>query len=119
MVPYASVIITAIVALLLLFFRREVKALVSWVVGFKRLAKTKDGYALESSPEPISVVESTEIRSLAVVAAVQLSTDGDALAVANEFRRGLWASPLSERRYDEAIKLLQDEQDRTVDADER
>ncbi len=48
-----STIVVAVVILILGFlFKAEVKKLISWLVSFKRISKTSDGYALEPGTEP-------------------------------------------------------------------
>ncbi len=56
----SGLIIAAIVFVLLLIFRPEVRKLVDWVVRLRRISKTRDGYAVEAGREPEQLPELQE-----------------------------------------------------------
>lgn len=44
----SSPILAVVLLVAAIIFRAEVKKFVNWIVGFKRIAKTKEGYTADS-----------------------------------------------------------------------
>jgi len=101
----SGVLIAVIVSVLLLVFRPEVKKLVDWIVGFKRLAKTADGFAVETREPTVAPQLLAERREEAIVV-----TPAEALPVVatstDEKDEDNWWTAYFEKRYDDAIALL-------------
>ncbi len=51
LIEYKYVIFVLVVAIIFYIFRKELNKIIDWVVTFKRVAKTKDGYAASVTPE--------------------------------------------------------------------
>ncbi len=113
--PFAGLMTLVVIGILLLVFRPEVRKLVDWVVHFKRIAKTKEGYSLESAnqPErsPVPVVDSPRE---AAVAAEAVSTVSSQPGPTES-----WYEAFVDNRYDDAVRLLETEHDQTADFERR
>jgi tetratricopeptide (TPR) repeat protein len=98
-------LVTALIVLALLFFRGEVKKLVGWIVSFKKLSKTKNGYQALAEPEPSAVLPEPK---------GQLSGEKALQKIENtehkeEERKQSWIEAYSNNDYDKAIELLKDD----------
>ena len=114
----SGVMIALLIFIGLLIFRKEVRKLVNWIVGFTRVEKTKEGYAVESSagPRPTPDDEiSSDRRRIA-------SLEGEkrrASSNGTESEEGSWADYFFAKDYDKAIELLQAEVSETGSKDEK
>lgn len=111
-----SLIITALVIFGLIFFRKEFRKLVDWIVSFKRLAKTKNGYQASAEPEPggllpeskVELIEETATKSIVVFKQEE------------EAKKEDWVEVLFRKKdYDKAIELLKEELERETDTEEK
>lgn len=101
----SGVIITVVIFIGLVIFRREVRKLVDWVIGFRRIAKTKEGYELsKSGPEPQPVEDSPETKSEKTVSQLKDTSE----PVAGTSPRPDWFEAFIGKRYDEAIAILEE-----------
>lgn len=114
----SGLIITAIIALLLLIFRPEVRKLVDWVVSFKRLAKTAEGYTIEATQPSVPAVVD-EKREQTIVAAEPVAITAELVADETPAVTERWVDALFEKRYDDAIRILEGLHAAATDVDER
>jgi Sec-independent protein translocase protein TatA len=68
-----SLIITVLIILALLFFRKELKKLVDWIVSFKNISKTKNGYQASAGLESSGLSPETEELSSKAIQNMQLT----------------------------------------------
>ncbi len=115
--PFTGSFIALIVAILLLIFRGEVRKLVDWIISFKRIAKTKEGYALESSREPEAAPPATAETSDQVQAAVEAVPPAASRITPSD--ADTWPKAFNEKRYDAAIALLESDYENKSDPDGR
>jgi tetratricopeptide (TPR) repeat protein len=113
--PFAGFMTLVLVIILLLLFRPEVRKLVDWLVHFKRIAKTKEGYSLESAnqPERSPVLPLNSVQE-AAVAAQAVST-----ASSQPCETESWYDAFVENRYDDAVRLLESEHDQETNFERR
>jgi len=103
---------------LLVVFRVEVKKLVGWVVGFRQISKTKDGYSLTGGLEPRPTMPEQPT-------AVNIAADNTAIMVVSadtpvpEVDPWGWISAMSEKEHDEAIRQLDEALKVTSDRERR
>lgn len=109
--------VTIIVACLLLVFRPEVRKLVDWIVGFKRLAKTADGYSVEAGVPTVAPAALTEKREQVIVAAEP--SESSPQTQATDIDPDDWVSAMLEKRYDDSLRLLETISRNTKTADDR
>jgi len=120
--PFTGLLITLIIAIVLFVFRKEVPKIVDWVVSFKRIAKTKDGYSLEGSraPEVAPPVLSEQKEQAIVVAEIVTETLTQPLSDSpSPESKERWVDALIAKRYDDAIVLLERESEASHDVDYR
>src|SRR5262249_40116745 len=99
----SAAIIAIVVGVLLLVFRPEVKKLVDWIVGFKRLAKTANGFAvevLEPTVPPVIAVDRLEEAVLVTPKEISAPSESQDEGADN------WAAAFFSKRYDDAVKFL-------------
>ena len=103
------------VGILLFLFRAEIRKLVDWVVRFKRIAKSKEGYSLEGASEPEKAPQPVvDGEREAVAAADAISTSSSEPGAMDT-----WLKAYSENRFDEAVSLLEAEYQRATDVEEK
>lgn len=111
--PFAGLMTVVAVGILLILFRAQIRQLVNWIVGFKRIAKSKEGYSLEGASEPekapVPVVDAPRD---AVAAADAISTSSSEPGEADT-----WFKAYSENRFDDAVSLLEVEVQRATDVE--
>jgi tetratricopeptide (TPR) repeat protein len=102
---------TLVVAgVLLMIFRAEVRKLVDWLVRFRRVAKTREGYSLEGASEP------EKERLPPADAARQLVESAEAVPPPGVAETtDTWYKAVADKRYDDAVSLLEAEANRTTD----
>jgi len=111
-----TTVVAVVVLALALMFRVEIKKLVNWVVSFKRLKKTQDGYSLEPGPEP-ETKDTTHFPESKIRAA-ELS--GPAMESPPDSEEGFgWIGLMLNKKYSEAIARLDLELAAADDAEER
>lgn len=104
-----SLLIALIICILLLIFRAEVRKVVNWIVSFKRLSKTKDGYEASSDTGPHDLSTRDEIKSKIKIE----STNTDKADNGNE--NEYWISAFFKKDYTTAHNLLKEEIEREHD----
>jgi tetratricopeptide (TPR) repeat protein/Sec-independent protein translocase protein TatA len=119
--PFTSLLIILIIAIVLFMFRKEVPKLVEWVVSFRRIAKTKDGFSFEGSSAPeLTPALSEQKEQAAVIAEIVTETLTSPLTtVPIPSPKLRWVDALIEKRYDDATGLLEKELEVATDADHR
>lgn len=106
---------------LLLLFRKDIRTLIAWVVSFRRIEKTKDGFAIspdggaEPPGPPIVAKESLMIAAIrdddhALAGEVSSATEGETDS---------WWKASGEKRHEDAIRLLEEEFDEETDPERR
>lgn len=55
--PFAPTVTTALVVLGMVIFRKDIGRLVTWIVTWRRVSRTKEGLSLEAGTEPTSPAE--------------------------------------------------------------
>ncbi len=99
---YRGLIIGIFVALGLFVFRRELNKLIDWIVGFKRLSKTKDGYSASAAPEASGAAQpdDTTDKDQSVIKEAKETETNQQQAEPN------WVKPFLEKDYDGACEVL-------------
>ena len=101
---YRLLIIGVFIAIGLLIFRKELNKLIDWIISFKRLSKTKEGYSASTAPEspgtydtqPSSKDRQSVIKQADVVASERREPDTN------------WVKPLLAKDYDRACDILRE-----------
>jgi len=115
-VEITTAVVAGVVFVLALLFRTEIKKVVAWLVSFRRITKTADGYALEPGGEPqAALVEDTT--GGAKVKAAQKSTSKSDLP--DDESPDRWIELLADGRHDEASAWLEAKIAQTADEVER
>lgn len=114
--PFAFLMTTATIGLILLVFRGEVRKLTDWVVGFKRIEKTEKGYAVDASGKPDAPLLASEKQeqAIAAVEAVEIVSEVPK-SVASE----TWIDAMFDDRFEDAIQLLESDIVATGDPERR
>jgi tetratricopeptide (TPR) repeat protein len=81
-----------------------VKKLVDWVVGFKRLAKTADGFAVEALAPTVAPTVASEKHDNAIVTAPTEVLPKTGISEPDDDN---WAIALFAKRYTDAVRLLE------------
>src|SRR5947199_3949242 len=105
----STLIITVIVAILMLVYRAEIRKLVNWVTSFKRVARTSEGFSIESREPDVAPVQLEKREEVALARQVTEIKQLPAGEKHEEAQPEKWSRALSEKRYDDAIRLLGDE----------
>jgi tetratricopeptide (TPR) repeat protein len=109
------------VGVLLLIFRKEFDKILNWLVGFKRIAKTKDGYSASTAPEssgseavpPLSDNEQFSDKKQLAIEETKTSKPED-----NEPDTD-WSTPFLAKDYTQACEILRDMITREKDPQKR
>lgn len=112
-----TLVVSGVVALVVLVFRKEIVKLVDWVVSFKQISKTKEGYALIGATEPERQPPEQPTREIAA-SATNVTKLPTAEIQTPEPDDGNWLRDLTERKYDLALAHLQTRLQRAPDVDE-
>ena len=105
----SSPIVVALLLVAALIFRSEVKILVNWIVGFKRIAKTKEGYAVDAgAPAEPAPVEESKLEDKKLAEIEKESPPSSSEQTAGEAKETWWI-PFFRKDYDEAIRMLEKE----------
>lgn len=111
---FQSLIITALIILALLFFRNEVKKLIDWIVSFKKLSKTKNGYQVSAEAESNGLSSKPEeLSSQKAIQKIELTEHKD------EEKKQMWFEAFFDKEYDKAVELLKEEIETETDEDRR
>lgn len=104
---------------LALVFRAEVRQLVNWIVGFKHISKTKDGFAIGPQAEPDSGTTATasKVLGIAVIEETIPETTSDSTPAAVEV--DTWWKASREKRHADAVFLMQKEVDSATSPDQK
>ena len=108
-----GLLVTALICFCLFIFRKEISNLIGWIVSFTRVSKTKEGYELSKGGSEPDANNDEAIDTMAKqeVALSEDAPDGELL----EKQRENWIDALQEKRYDDAISLLEQEAEKTSD----
>lgn len=112
-----SMIITALVVFALIFFRKQVCKLVDWIVSFKKLSKTKNGYQASAEMEPQGLLPEPkeELTQETVAKTIEQTKQQEE----GKEEKGSWVEALYfAKDYDKSIELLKRELEE-ADADRR
>ena len=60
LIAYKIHILLIIVLVILLIFRKELNKFINWIIGFKRVSKTKNGYSASTAPETLEATQSAD-----------------------------------------------------------
>lgn len=113
----SSLLITILVAVLLFVFRAEVRKLVDWIISFKRVSRTSEGFSIEATQPDVAPVEE-EKREQAIVVA-QPARSLSASEPKKDEKEDTWTLAYKEKRYDDAIRLLDAELQKTTDLEKQ
>jgi hypothetical protein len=72
--PFIPLLTTVAVGVILVIFRAQVRQLIDWVVRFRRIEKTKEGYAVEALGQPSAAILGTEKKEQAIAAVEAVET---------------------------------------------
>src|SRR5688500_7216651 len=114
----APLIITFVVAALAILFRHEVRKVIDWVVGFRQITKTKDGYSLVGSTDADRKTSEQQTRTDVAAVAIPSPTVS-ATTPQIDAIGGNWIESLGERRFDDALSQLKIEYEQAQNADDR
>jgi tetratricopeptide (TPR) repeat protein len=114
----SGLIITFLVVGGLLYFRKEIRKLVDWIVSFRRIAKTKNGYEFAGSSQPeekeMPPLEEDPLASVEVdKKPAPEDMEGD------QPKKKTWIRAFIKEEYDEAIQLLEAAIEETHEIDQR
>ncbi len=114
-----SLIITALVIIALLLFKNEVKKLVDWIVSFKKLSKTKNGYHASAEPETSGLsLKFQEVTSSNAIQ-IEVAEHKEKEEEEKEKERPSWAEAFLKKDFDKAIDLLKEDIEKVTEADEK
>ncbi len=101
---YKTLIFGIFIALGLLIFRKELNKLIDWIVSFKKLTKSKEGYSASTASEsPVSRdTEQPPESSKALVTQTETAESDQ------KERESNWVEPLLAKDYDRACDILRD-----------
>lgn len=109
-----SLIITALIIFALLLFRNEVKKLVDWIVSFKKLSKTKNGYQASAELEPSGLSpKPEEVSSNKGIQKMEFTEHKE------EEKRVSWVEAFFKKEYDKAIEVLKEDIEKETVADRK
>ena len=114
----SGLIITLVVFVGLLFFRKEVRKIVDWIIGFRKIAKTKNGYELSGPSEPRAkriISEKEHQGPFVELGEKPSSVDIDS----DQPQKAHWLTAFNAKEYDKAIELLEETIKETHDIDKQ
>ena len=103
--PFAGLMTVGVIGVLLVIFRAEIHKLVDWLVRFKRVAKTREGYSLEGASEP----EKTPVPPSQAASELVVERHEAVPPQAGAEAADTWYEAFLGKRYDAAISLLEAE----------
>jgi len=122
--------LTALIVLIGLWtFRGQITKLIDWIVQFRRVEKTKDGYAMHGA-EPLAQAPSTSPQEQKLLDATTMEARNSSqeanllsartigqIAEATEVIEESWVDAYTDKDYAKAVKLMQDEIDKSTEAE--
>lgn len=106
---FVTPITIALILAGLLFFRRDLNALVVWLTGFRRIEKTKDGYALQGTELPPPQANVLPQEAKIIEAAREQKERPPQLEGPGNDPKVDWADAYLANNYAEAAKLYEAE----------
>lgn len=113
----SGLIIIFLISIVLFVFRKEIRKLVNWITGFKKISKTKEGYELAGTSEPEEPLETEVLKKQNDVLdaeSTQILEDAEKPTEHTE-----WHTAYTDGEYDIAIELLTKEIEKIHDIDEK
>jgi tetratricopeptide (TPR) repeat protein len=101
---YKSLITIICIAVLLMIFRKELNKFIDWVISFKKISKTNEGYSVSTAHDSLGS-QDTETPAKPRVSLVEQTQVAKS---DSKEEKSDWFSPYLDKKYDKACDILRD-----------